>query len=242
MYSSDYMTKHGYPLHNGLGPTRQNVRGEDVVIIPGERVGKIRRSSALLTDLVQQMGDKDSCLTGEDELESVQEGIISGFAVKATGLTLDHILAKREASKDPGPDAAASASSPFVVMPDDHFGWGASMPSGFEAGSSAGKPEEPTENSTPKSKAGAPGKRPPSSGAVQSPAKKKAKPEGVAESPNSSTSKAGGGGSGGPVAKAKSRPARDVCKLVEPMLSNLQRAAPEGKYFSEAVRPLSSST
>ena len=92
MYCTDYVAKRGGPSCNSLGHTRQTVRGKEIVLIPGERIGKIRRSSALMADIVQTIGDEDGCLTGEGELESMQAGIMSGFNVASTGVYLESLL------------------------------------------------------------------------------------------------------------------------------------------------------
>ena len=43
MYYDAYLRKHGDPLTNGLGHTRANVNGKDIVLIPLEEMGRIRR-------------------------------------------------------------------------------------------------------------------------------------------------------------------------------------------------------
>ena len=85
--------KHDDQATNSLGHTRSTLRGKDIVIIPGERIGKIHRSSALMVDISQMIVDEDSGLTGEGELERLQSGIFRGFTAAATGMRLNSMFA-----------------------------------------------------------------------------------------------------------------------------------------------------
>ena len=62
------------------------------MLIPGGRIGKIRRSSALMADVVEKIGKEDGGLTDEGELESMQAGITSGLSVASTGVSLESLL------------------------------------------------------------------------------------------------------------------------------------------------------
>ena len=64
MYFSDYTKIHGDPQTNGLGHTRTCVNKKDIVIIPGPKVGKLRRSHKIAAELKTKIASEADSLGG----------------------------------------------------------------------------------------------------------------------------------------------------------------------------------
>lgn len=107
MYYKEYVAKHGEPGTNGLGHTRSNVHGKDIVIIPGTGLGKLKRSHKVQADLEGEVCNSDAAITGQDQLMDMQESLLAGmFQAPSTGLSLDDLLGSIRGS----PPKAASSS------------------------------------------------------------------------------------------------------------------------------------
>lgn len=238
MHHKDYVEKHGDPTTNGLGHTRQLIKGKDVVVIPGFGMGKLVRSDELLADIKTKIADADQQVTGEGEMESMQMGIVAGFSFASTGMSLDSMLAAAPpaARPPPTPDDGAGAGSASDGM---NFGWSSSFTSPAKTGRLQEKAPAPSPSTGRATKTAT--KRGPQAMFESPPVKKtvtlKAEIENVQNGsgkqspPQVST----GGGSGGavpapPAAKAKAgrgRPPRDLCMSADTTLAALKEAPEE---------------
>eukprot|EP00959_Pyramimonas_sp_CCMP1952_P442645 9266308-Pyramimonas_sp.AAC.1 len=105
MHYSDYVAKHGDPSRHGH--KRCIIEGKDVVIIPGERIGKIRRSVHIEVDMETELANTDDGITRDDTVESMQEGIFNSLDFgSATGVSLSSLIGPL-----PGASSAGSSGS-----------------------------------------------------------------------------------------------------------------------------------
>ena len=79
MYECDYTSVHGNPASNGKGHRLTEINGKKVVVIPGARVRKLRRSIIHQSDIEKKISESSQCFTGPDELESLQAALSARF-------------------------------------------------------------------------------------------------------------------------------------------------------------------
>ena len=129
MYYKDYVDKFGDPASNQKGHTRQMVEGKDIVIIPGPRIGKLRRTQKIQADIDQVINKDESSLTGADELQSQQAAIFGSLNIAATGVSLDQLLAPAApAGSAAQPLAIAASDAPCSEAGGGGFGFAVSQP------------------------------------------------------------------------------------------------------------------
>ena len=141
MYLADYINRHGDPATNGKGHSQTRMNNQDIVIIPGDKIGKLRRSNIVQADLESTMAVDSGCLTGEDQLESMQEAIMQGmFSGPSTGVSLDSLMAPARAPSAPA--SAPPAQSPGSI-PESSGSWLDRL-----GGGGGGSPPKPSQSST----------------------------------------------------------------------------------------------
>ena len=93
MHLADYIHAHGDPSSNGKGHSTCKMNGQEIVIIPGNKVGRLRRSSIVQGDIETKVACSSTATTGEDQLEEMQSALMQGmFSGPATGVNLDAML------------------------------------------------------------------------------------------------------------------------------------------------------
>ena len=227
--------KHDDQATNSLGHTRSTLRGKDIVIIPGERIGKIHRSSALMVDISQMIVDEDSGLTGEGELERLQSGIFRGFTAAATGMRLNSMFAPlcQPSSSPAGLQLhAGSSAMPLSSVALSQFGGDILPASAREVPKNIKtEPVEPSAASFQVVEQGVPrGKRRGGAMPADSLAGKQQRGAAVALAsfPQSSAGFAPGGSQG---AQCRSRPPRGLCEVADGTLAALPFAGPQDQKF-----------
>ena len=94
MHLDDYIHIHEYPGTNGKGHSKSRINNRDVVVIPGNKVGKLRRTHKNQADLETTIGNTDNVdFAAPDCLEEMQKALtLDVFVAPATGVTLDALL------------------------------------------------------------------------------------------------------------------------------------------------------
>ena len=243
MLYSDYRQQYGEPGSNGLGHTRTQFCNKDIVVLPGTGVGKLRRSTKFQADLQSKIASSASALTGPDQLQDMQKGLLSTmFDTPSTGLSLDALLGQSGSSSSGSQHqrwalgTAASAQSPHPKQakqePLDSSSTPAPSPAGANSDSDwflgVNAPDRPVPQSAPAGRAVAaapdevetPSKRRKVGMTTASPKGQKTEQEGDTHTPK--PPRKGGKGKGG-----RGRPKADRVVAANKLLGDL-KAAPEG--------------
>jgi hypothetical protein len=108
----DYCKIHGDPLRNGKGHTRQTVNGLDLVILPGARVYKIKRTDQMRAALTTTVDDGSLQLSEthmQDQFRDLSDAIMMP---SATGVCVDSLFATPTRTMATPLPMLANASSP----------------------------------------------------------------------------------------------------------------------------------